>query len=290
MGFSVSLGGSGTTGSTIRVLLALAPVALPVAYLFYFKRSLALRTEASGARVAPPESLSDLLSLSSSSGSRDLSEGAIPPAVLAAPEHYVIARERVISRPVLVAGLRPEFTGGSTTASGELEGLLEAYLSATMKAFARTPQAWVLRRLGTASVRDPAAYGETFGDAYLDACRFIEGDRVCGVYVVAARPGEVAGGGRRKRRRVVLRLQPPPGWTGPVVHGVLDVGFDRVDGGEKGDAGMVVFVNETVMWRRRDGGKPTLLEGWLGSWLHELLARWLVARGVEAVIGRAKSE
>ena len=29
------------------------------------------------------------------------------------------------------------------------------------------------------------------------------------------------------------------------------------------------------MWRRRDGGKPELIEGRLASWLHEVMVMWL---------------
>ncbi|OTA80550.1 hypothetical protein M434DRAFT_401723 [Hypoxylon sp. CO27-5] len=265
-----------TTTTTFRVLLALAPVALPTAYLLFLKRSLAKRTVAS-ARISPPDPLiapapSTSTSTSQTADDDDDDEIVLPSHVRGAPELFVVAREKVVSEVVPIAVLRPEFVGGD----GELDGLLEAYLSATMQAFARTPQALLLllmARMG-GSLRDPEACRRTFGAGYLSECGFEEGDRVCGVYVVRGRRGG----------RVVLDLSPPSGWKGPVVTGALNVGFDRE--GEDG----VRFVNETIMWRRKEGEKPTLLEGKVGRWLHTLMASWLVVKGIEAVtIGKVKS-
>ncbi|KAI1414954.1 hypothetical protein F5Y13DRAFT_10772 [Hypoxylon sp. FL1857] len=262
MGFSISssaLGGAtGVKGATttLRVLLALAPVALPTTYLLYLKRSLAKRTIAS-ARISPP----DPLPASTTSAKSD--DDVLPSDVQTAPEQYVVARERVTSAPVAISALRPELVAKD----GELNGLLEAYLSATMQAFSWTPQALVMARMGS-SLRDPEEYRKTFDAEYLSSCRFEAGDRVCGVYVVRARKGG----------RVVLDLAPPAGWKGPVVTGALNVGFDRE--GEDG----VRFVNETVLWRRK-GEKPTMLEGKVGRWLHTLMASWLVVKGIEAVTG-----
>ncbi|KAI1371816.1 hypothetical protein F4677DRAFT_434237 [Hypoxylon crocopeplum] len=267
---------TGGTTTTLRILLALAPVALPTAYLFYLKRSLAKHTVAS-ARISPPDTLpkppSPESSFASSSAHDNaqaaISDGVLPPDVLAAPAQFVIAHERVVSHPVPIAALRPELA----TADG-LDGLLGAYLSATMRAFAWTPQALLMARMGRA-LPDPEAYRRTFEAGYLSSCGFRAGDRVCGVYIVRA----------RREGRVVLGLAPPEGWTGPVVMGALDVGFDRV-GGKGG--GEVVFVNETVLWRR-EGGRPTMLEGRVGRWLHTLLASWLVVKGVEAVMDGKKT-
>ncbi|KAI1209652.1 uncharacterized protein F4807DRAFT_460400 [Annulohypoxylon truncatum] len=238
--------------SIIRVLVALAPVALPAAYLLYVKRSLAKKTVVSEAQISPLGSL--LLDEKSEDDDGDV----IPQDVVANAEEFVIARERVTSVPIPVADLRPELA--------ELGGLLKAYLSATMRAFAWTPQALVMARMGSA-LADPEAYRRTFEARYLGECAFEIGDRVCGVYVVRGRRGG----------RAVLGLSPPPGWRGPVVAGALNVGFDLTAGGDE-----VKFVNETVLWRRV-GEKPTLLEGSVGRWLHTLMASWLVVKGIEAV-------
>ncbi|OTA68508.1 hypothetical protein K449DRAFT_429365 [Hypoxylon sp. EC38] len=267
-----------TTTTTLRVLLALAPVALPTAYLLFLKRSLAKRTVAS-ARISPPDPLvapapSTSTSTSQTADDDDDDEIVLPSHVRGAPELFVVAREKVVSEVVPIAVLRPEFVRGDGDADGgELSGLLEAYLSATMQAFAWTPQALLMARMG-GSLRDLEAYRRTFDEGYLSECGFEEGDRVCGVYVVRGRRGG----------RVVLDLSPPSGWKGPVVTGALNVGFDRE--GEDG----VRFVNETIMWRRKEGEKPTLLEGKVGRWLHTLMASWLVVKGIEAVtIGKVKS-
>ncbi|KAI5865847.1 hypothetical protein GGS23DRAFT_357121 [Durotheca rogersii] len=297
------------------------------------------------------------------SGPGALTRGLIPPTVLIAPSHYVVTRERVTSRPVGTGALRAEFgfaarpahrrarspgdegEGGVRRPGGQDddddndddeeadERLLRSYLSATMCAFARTPQARVMRRMGMSSLlqkedneegekdagdennnnrsegeegeyrerevtakareREGQMFARSFEDAYLSACEFAVGDRVCGVYVVSARrrercrlkegTGTARGEGPRTMTttRAVLRLEPPTGWTGPVVRGALDVGFDRAAA-----EATVVFVNETVLWRERGREGPTMLEGWAGRWLHEVLARWLVVKGVEAVTAR----
>ncbi|KAI2782581.1 hypothetical protein F4815DRAFT_427224 [Daldinia loculata] len=278
---------SGTNSTPIRVLIALAPVAIPAAYIVYLQRSLVRHTAAS-ALISPPDSLS---SAASAEGTSD--KEALPSDVRHHPEQYVVARERVTSAPVPVSSLRPEFI----SKKGNLSGLLDSYLSATMTAFSWTPQALLLARMAS-SLPDPEAYRRTFDAEYLAACRFRPGDRVCGVYVVRSRS--------RSKGRVVLDLAPPEGWTGPVVGGALVVGFDvdvdragrgrrsererereregKGKGKDEGE-GEVRFVNETVMWRERDGGKATLLEGWVGRWFHSMMARWLVVKGVEAVTG-----
>ncbi|KAI0105904.1 hypothetical protein F4814DRAFT_455545 [Daldinia grandis] len=285
-GFGGFRGLGGTNSTPVRVLIALAPVAIPAAYLVYLQRSLVRHTAAS-ALISPPDALA---SAASAEGASD--KDALPSDVRHHLELYVVARERVTSAPVPVSSLRPEFI----SKKGNLSGLLDSYLSATMTAFSWTPQALLLAR-AAASLPDPEAFARTFDAEYLAACRFRPGDRVCGVYVVRSRS--------RSKGRVVLDLAPPEGWTGPVVGGALVVGFDvdvdragrgrrnerereregKGKGKEEGEGGEVRFVNETVMWRERDGGKATLLEGWVGRWFHTMMARWLVVKGVEAVTG-----
>jgi hypothetical protein len=51
------------------------------------------------------------------------------------------------------------------------------------------------------------------------------------------------------------------------------------------DEDKVKFVNETVLWRRKDE-KPSMLEGFFGQWLHGLMVRWMVLQGVKAVTSR----
>ncbi|KAI0881535.1 uncharacterized protein GGS22DRAFT_172430 [Annulohypoxylon maeteangense] len=241
--------------SALRVIVALAPVALSAAYLFYAKRALARKT-ISQVRVSPPEGLLPLLG----GNDKATNEDVIPRDVLNNAEAFVVARERVVSLPIPIAELQEGFIAGN---GGVLEGaLVKAYLGATMRAFAWTPQALVMARLGAKL----EGYSMTFEARYLSECAFGVGDRVCGVYVVKA----------RREGRAVLGLSPPPGWTGPVVTGVLDVGFDLVDGDK------VQFVNETTLWRGV-GDKPTLLEGSVGRWLHTLMASWLVVQGIKAV-------
>lgn len=46
----------------------------------------------------------------------------------------------------------------------------------------------------------------------------------------------------------------------------------------------VVFVNHTVMWRKRGMEKKGVLEGGVGRWMHGGMVRGLVEGGVRAVM------
>ncbi|KAI1086263.1 hypothetical protein F5B19DRAFT_487625 [Rostrohypoxylon terebratum] len=239
--------------SAIRVLVALAPAALPAAYLAYLGSELARKTVVE-AGVSPPGSVFG--------GERDL----LPEDVLDERDQFVVARECVTSLPVPVTSLRMEVVAKGDAGQGQGQGLLEDYLSATMCAFAWTPQALIMSYMGS-GLSDPDGYRRTFEARYLKGCRFRVGDRVCGVYVVRG----------RREGRAVLGLSPPPGWKGPVVTGALNVGFDLIGEGDR-----VKLVNETVLWRRVSE-KPTLLEGGVGRRLHTLMVSWLVVKGIGAV-------
>ncbi|GAW11531.1 hypothetical protein ANO14919_008780 [Xylariales sp. No.14919] len=265
---SIPWSADGRKGGLPIVLLAAVPVVLPAAYAAYVLRQGARRTTAS-ASIAPPDPLVG------NARSREAGDTlAIPPAVLAAPDRYVVARERVVSEAVPLDAIRPGLRKGLE--DGEAgRGLLETYLGTTMRMFAWTPQAFAMK-LVVSRLPGGAAHADTFSTPYLDACLFEVGDRVCGVYVVRRRLAHRNGG-----ERVFLDLSPPEGWKGPVVSGVLDCGFVLE---EKGGVRLVRFVNETVLWRTKDG-KPTLLEGAVSRWLHTAMIRWMMVKGVEAVTG-----
>ena len=181
-------------------------------------------------------------------------------------DHSVIAREYVSSHPIPIAELKSELG----TASSELSRILDVYLQTTFRAFSWTPQAILMQWM----IKDPAIK-RSFNKSYLKMCKFEAGDRVCGLYVVSERL-------RIGGDRVILELSPPVGWTGPVVEGNLNVGYKLLDEEH------LKFVNETVMFRSLEEN-PTLLEGRVGRWLHRLLARWLIIRGVQGVrITKAK--
>ncbi|TRX95094.1 hypothetical protein FHL15_004179 [Xylaria flabelliformis] len=278
-------GKGGAKGSLPVALLAAAPIVLPVAYMVYVLRQSAQRTTAS-ATITPPDPLvGKPLKTKENSEAGEVDGGsdtlAILPAVLAAPDNYVISRERIVSEAIpldeiLVISLQDKEGGIGT--KGRRRGLLETYLATTMRMFTWTPQAFVMKSM-VSRLSDGAAHAKTFSSAYLDACTFEAGDRVCGVYRVRERVRDPRG------MRIVLDLSPPEGWKGPVVSGVLDCGF-FVE--KKGDESFVRFVNETVLWRRKDE-KPTLLEGTVSRWLHTLMVGWMMVRGVEAVTGKNKA-
>ncbi|KAI0451957.1 hypothetical protein F5B21DRAFT_358196 [Xylaria acuta] len=266
---------------------------LAVAYIAYILWQGARRITASTS-ITPPDSL--LARPSKAKGNSEVGERggndtlAIPPNVLAAPEDYVIARERIVSEAVplekILPGLREALTGRGEAdddvkreESGRRRGLLETYLATTMRMFTWTPQAFAMKSM-VSRLPGGAAHADTFSRQYLDACTFEAGDRVCGVYRVRERVHSSKG------ERIFLDLSPPEGWKGPVVSGVLDCGFVIE---EKGDERFVKFVNETVLWRRKDE-KPTLLEVTVSRWLHTLMIGWMMVRGIEVVTGRAKAK
>ncbi|KAI1279357.1 hypothetical protein F5Y07DRAFT_41143 [Xylaria sp. FL0933] len=272
---------SSRKGSSALPIALLAVVALlPAAYSAYILRQAARRTSAT-ASISPP----DPLPVDATADDKDDDTLiAIPPAVRAALDEYVIARERIVSETVPLRKILPGLRAGLEAWSEKQrkgvdrdanarKGLLETYLATTMRMFTWTPQAFVMKHM-VSRLPDGAAYAGTFAGSYLDTCFFQAGDRVCGVYVVRERVRSKTG------ERVLLDLSPPEGWKGPVVAGVLDCGFVLgVEGGER----VVRFVNETVMWRRKEDGKPTLLEGTVSRWLHGAMVGWMMVRGVEAV-------
>ncbi|TGJ84329.1 hypothetical protein E0Z10_g4409 [Xylaria hypoxylon] len=269
LSISIPWGADGKKGSLPIVLLAAVPVVLPAAYLAYVLRQGARRTTATTS-ITPPDPLLG--------NAKSYKEGgdtlAIPSAVLAAPDRYIVAKEHVVSEAIplrrILPGLRPGLDGEAE------RGLLETYLGTTMRMFTWTPQAFAMKSI-VSRLPDGAAHANTFSTPYLDACLFEPGDRVCGVYVVREHIVNSSGG-----ERVFLDLSSPEGWKGPTVGGVLDCGVVLEE--NEGEV-FVRFVNQTVMWRTKDE-KPTLLEGTVSRWLHTAMVGWMMVRGVEAVTGR----
>ncbi|RYO98818.1 hypothetical protein DL764_006981 [Monosporascus ibericus] len=277
--------------TTTTALALVVCVAAPAAYLAFAKRSLGRRTEARPARVGPPRS-----GPAKDGDGEGILTGTFAPipdelVTSEADAGVVVAREAVRSHPFPVASLKPEFvrrrpglgpgldadagTGARAGADVEVsevdkDAMVSTFLRTSMRLFARTPQAVLMRRLMITG--DAAA---SFEAAYLDACAFAVGDRVCGVYIVAER--------RAADGVAVLNLSPPEGWSGPRPEGVIVVAVVEDGDGEKGSGGgKLRFVNETLLWRRADDA-PTVLEGRVGAWLHELMIRWFVVRAVDAV-------
>ncbi|KAH8682265.1 hypothetical protein BX600DRAFT_505871 [Xylariales sp. PMI_506] len=285
----------------LKFLAALGSVALPVAYIIYLDRCYSSQTTTTNTR-SPPALLSAAQpsSLPSDANGEEMKDDGddddaviakldghsiFPPEVLAAPSEWVVARERVVSRRLeLPTALKlprapAEAATNKKTTAAAAAAILESYLQTTMRLFGRTPQAWLMRRACPSSEEKGEEEIDarlTFDAVYLSQCRFAHGDRVCGAYVVAARAPS----------RVVMSLSPPEGWTGPVVRGRLVCEVEIEDnGGGNGDgaAAAVRLLNETIVWRRKKGEKPTFLESNVGRWAHAFMVRWMMVKGVEAV-------
>lgn len=247
-----------------------ALTAVPAAYLLYTKRTFDAKSVVSW-HIHTGLNLKDEPPLHRTYD-QSILEQSIPPEVLQSPGEWVVAHERVVSRPVAIADLNPGLvtTGrdGGPAAAG-LEGLIEVYMATTMQLFTHTPQAWIMQRV----IKDPQAK-KTFDARYLKTCRFEVGDRVCGVYVVTSRTclGPNSSPPGSEGELVILSLSPPPAWTGPAVQGNLIVGYEQVDGG-------IRLVNQALLWRRK-GERPVFLEGALGRWMHGLMVQWMMLKGI----------
>lgn len=243
-----------------RTLWAVAVVAAPLAYVLYIKAAYNANTTVTftTGRDARGQDGDDIL----------------PADVLNdQDDEWVVVRERVVSAP-FTPGLLAADDGDKTVEISPLSPslLLDTYLRTTMRMFTRTPQALLMRRLLTGPPR------HTFDAAYLSACAFAPGDRVCGVYVVSSRTTTSSSD------KAVLALDEE--WGGPVVRGRLVAAVEAVE--SNGGEGMVRVVNETVLWRRRrgrkgDGEGPVFLEGWVGRWVHGFMVQWMMVGGVRAL-------
>lgn len=244
-----------------RTLCAVAVVAAPLAYMLYTK-------------AAYNASTTVTFAVGKDARDQDGDDDVVPADVFNDQDgEWVVVRERVVSAP-FTPGLLAADDGDKTAEISSPSLLLNTYLRTTMRMFTRTPQALLMRRLLTGRPR------HTFDAAYLSACAFAPGDRVCGVYVVSSRTSSSSSS---YSDRAVLALAPPvEGWSGPVVRGRLVAAVEAVEGRE----GMVRAVNETVLWRRRrkgDGEGPVFLEGWIGRWVHGFMVQWMMVGGVRAL-------
>lgn len=267
------------------VLWTGAAVTAPLVYAFYVKSTYDHQTTVSYNTYSGPSTKAQARQASSferNSGPWPKPHTNLPSEVLASPEEWVVSHERVTSDRIateeidsqLIAARTPMEQVGSPPQRSR--GLLETFLRTTMALFARTPQAWLIRR----AITDSNAK-LTFNEQYLGKCNFEVGDRVCGAYVVTFRDtiGTV-GNGDDVGEIVVLSLSPPDCWTGPVVQGRLVVGFQKVHDG-------VRLINETILWRRKEE-KPVFLEGVVGRWTHAFMVQWMMVRGMKRLMQRSQ--
>ncbi|PGH08225.1 hypothetical protein GX51_01379 [Blastomyces parvus] len=281
-----------STRTSALVIIGILPIAAPTAYLLYLRLTTARHITSSTGRYHPPPPPSTDQSNSTSNAndkpsSQPSTHGQPPHPPLTIPAHlptsatHTTLYERVTSHPIPLTSLNDAFST-ATTATSVPPALLTTYLRTTMKAFSRTPQAYMIR---SALKGNPAH--ATFDDTCIDALEFQPGDRVNGMYVVTYRGEGVAGWGER----VEISLDVPEGYTGAGrdVEGMLVVGVEGVGGEEEkrngkgeGEVGSILLFNETWLWRS-EGGKPVMLESVVGRWLHALLAGWLIVKGTRAI-------
>ncbi|KAF9884804.1 hypothetical protein FE257_001220 [Aspergillus nanangensis] len=137
------------------------------------------------------------------------------------------------------------------------EELFTLLVRRNMTAFAKFPQAWILRLVV------PAVARKTFGASHIHALNFDPGDVVCGVYRVE----------ERTPNKVVFALL----FEGPV-GGRLVIRYSEADNHE-----VMVYHSETVMWTKKGSETKRAvlpLERAGLRFLHEMAAWWLLDSGV----------
>lgn len=229
--------------------LAVLPLILPATYLIYLDRTVSKQLKtATGIRNNKRRIATIPASV--------LRPATLPEEVRADESEWVLAYERIVSKPLPPSRLPDDLSAAVTD-----------YVRATMTAFGWTPQAFFLR----AAAGDEGVK-KTFNTAFIQNLEFRNGDRVNGFWSVVYR----GDGGMQGHERVEMALDAPPTYKGARVNGVV------VAGVELQDDGGIVFINETWMWRRENEAL-LLLESRFGGWFHVVLSGWLVMKGVRAV-------
>lgn len=269
----------------------LVPIAITTAYLLYLKHQVSNSTTSQSGRYRSHTAASKS---PSSLDAAPLEPSSIPGAIASDTDEWVITFERLVSRPIPVSNLIGPIADRSAAtlsnvnaAENEPSDLLKAYVRAAQEAFGWTPQAFIIRKL----IGDPGIK-RTFDTDWVRDLSFKHGDVVNGVYCV----DYVGDGGVAGCERIELGLAAPPSYRGHSETGLILSAIEPYDpnGAESSwnsaTENMVVFVNETWLWRRKNG-KPTLLESGPGSWLHSLMAGWLVMKGIKSVTaGHSKEQ
>lgn len=205
---------------------------------------------------------------------------SLPAEVVKSRSEWVVSFERATSNPVSLTTLeaqQDDAVDQPSDAASQPSRLLKEYLQAAHVAFSWTPQAMMIRAmLKEQECRD------SFTRRWIQGLSFGIGDLVNGVYEVS----HYAKVDQAGAERVELLIHTPPSYTGPPVRGLI---LSVIEPAASETAGMVVFVNETWLWRKRDE-KPTLLESRFGKWFHGLLASWLVVKGMTAVFGAGRGK
>ncbi|KAF2260505.1 hypothetical protein CC78DRAFT_437290, partial [Lojkania enalia] len=181
---------------------------------------------------------------------------ALPKEVCQHVDEYIIWHERAWKN---IQNLR------LATNKGLYPELLTSYLRHNMLAFIKAPPAWAIKR----SIADPNDR-VSFEPDYIRGLGFEEGDRVCGVYAVSS----------RGQSQIVLKLDAPASYNGPKVEGLLAVEIENETNEDNSDLGAVRIINDVVLWRKKIGGEKLVLERAVGRWVHSVLVRWMVQRGV----------
>lgn len=243
--------------------VALLPIALPASFLLYMYFT----------------SSSDCTVLTGSiSGDVDIKNApkqpeSLPEAIRKDPSAWVVSYERAVSPPLPISTLR--YSTNNSSSPNQPSDLLRAYLSTAHVTFSWTPQAFLIR-----AMISEKPIRRTFERDYLTSIPFKVDDLVNGVYCVTYYGGEP----NSVSERAELAITAPASYKGAAPEGRLVAAVEELQGGES-----VVVVNETWLWRRKED-KPTMLESPGGRWFHALLGRWLLSRGMYAVVAATKGK
>ena len=258
----------------ITVALAVLPVSVVAFLAVRFQRSVSSCTATNLGRLPPPSAKKSLTKFGQQKKGDDDETLPVTPYCLpfevanSEDSEWVVTYECVASKSIPASDLPIPLASQDSKEEGKgPSALMKAYCRAVHLAFTRTPQAFAMRLL----VGDEWAR-RTFDADWIEHLDFKMGDFVNGVYKVTYQGEDIA----KRSERVELMIEAPASYKGDVPRGLILAEIRQV-----GD--VVVFVNETWMWRRAE--EPlTMLETSFGAWFHALMARWLVFKGVISVI------
>lgn len=246
------------------VAAAAIPVVVPGLYLLYLHLQTSRNDTLSGASKT-------LAATAKHSDGGPQLPVSLPEEIRANPDQWIVSWERAVSAPVRVSSLALGDADDGADASQRPSAVLRKYTQAAHIAFSWTPQAFLIRSL----ISDEKTRA-TFTKPVLMQTQLKSGDILNGVYQVVAYEGKGADF-PGKPERIELAIVAPASYKGPAVDGRLVAAVEDAD-----EEGSIVLVNETWLWRKLDGGKPTMLESGGGKIFHGILAKYLLAVGTKA--------
>ncbi|KAF2206277.1 hypothetical protein CERZMDRAFT_119319 [Cercospora zeae-maydis SCOH1-5] len=147
--------------------------------------------------------------------------------------------------------------------SADLEGDFTRLLRHNFVQYNKTPASWFVWLACTSPKQR-----QSFNADHIESLNFVKGDLVNGAFEVV----------KRNSLRVELAIRPPARLN--AVQGLLVISLRPRNEG-------ATLSIETIQWTERNSGVVLPLERWVGKFLHDLSARWLILSGAQFLRGLA---